>query len=205
MSHCVHLLQVPLRQQSRQKCHEIRYQRPRLSSYYVPIRAYVAASELFSKVVGRLIMSTLYILTEPVHYLFRVSRLPVFRNPLSPIALRHSIESCPRVARPSRFRSFCNASRPSCWPGSCSTRKATWRTSRGFKVGRWSLGECGVCRSQLSDRALNGDLGLRMVCYQEMSIKTDHQENSMGIDTKTDFNDNRTVPDIFQLCLKCES
>jgi hypothetical protein len=128
----------------------------------------------------------------------------VFRNPLSPIVLCHSIESCPRVARPSRFRSFCNASRPSCWPGSCSTRKATWRTSRGFKVGRWSLGECGVCRSQLSDRALNGDLGLRMVCYQKMSTKTDLQENSIVIGIRTDFNDNRTISDIFQLCLECE-
>lgn len=65
----------------------------------------------------------------------RVKRLPVVRNPLSPIAPRHSIDNCPNVARPSRFMSFCRFSSPSCCPSSCSTRNATCSTSRGFNVG----------------------------------------------------------------------
>ena len=65
----------------------------------------------------------------------RVKRLPVVRNPLSPIAPRHSIDNWPNVARPSRFMSFCRFSSPSCCPSSCSTRNATCSTSRGFKVG----------------------------------------------------------------------
>lgn len=40
------------------------------------------------------------------HARFRVRRLPVVRNPRSPITPRHSIDSCPRTARPSRRMSF---------------------------------------------------------------------------------------------------
>ena len=69
------------------------------------------------------------------HARLRVNRLPVVKNPLSPIAPLHSIDSWPSTARPSRFMSFCNVSSPSCCPSSCSTRNATCRTSRGCKVG----------------------------------------------------------------------
>lgn len=107
--------------------------------------------------------------TEEDCYRFLVSRLPVVRNPLSPIALRHSIESCPSVARPSRFMSFCKASRPSCWPTSCSTRNATWRTSRGFMVGFCGFSESGRSKSQLRDRDLNGGFGFNIVFWKGIS------------------------------------
>lgn len=95
---------------------------------------------------------------------FRLIKLPVVRNPFSPMAPRHSIDNWPRVARPSRFRSFCRPSRPSGRPpsSSCSTKNATCNTSRGFRVGgadSFSL------VSQLSDRDLKGALGFNLVCY----------------------------------------
>ena len=69
------------------------------------------------------------------HARLRVIKLPVVRNPLSPIAPLHSIDSWPSTARPSRFMSFCSVSSPSFWPSSCSTRNATCKTSRGCRVG----------------------------------------------------------------------
>lgn len=93
---------------------------------------------------------------------FRLIRLPVVRNPLSPMAPRHSIDNWPRVARPSCFRSFCRPSMPSCRPSSCSTKNATCNTSRGLRVG--GVDSFSVV-SQLSDWDLNGALGFNLVCY----------------------------------------
>jgi hypothetical protein len=101
---------------------------------------------------------------------FRLIRLPVVRKPLSPIAPRHSIDNWPSVARPSRRRSFCRASRPSVRlsvrPSSCSMRKATCRTSRGFRVGSAAAAAEGseVVASELRDWHLKGAFGLSRVC-----------------------------------------
>lgn len=100
---------------------------------------------------------------------FRLIRLPVVRNPLSPMAPRHSIDNWPRAARPSRRRSFCKASRPSWRPSSCSTRKATCRTSRGFKVGGAVAESSEVIVSQLRDCDLNGALGFSRLCCNRVS------------------------------------
>lgn len=81
---------------------------------------------------------------------FRLIRFPVVRNPLSPMAPRHSIDNWPRVARPSRLKSFCRASSPSGRASSCSTRNATCKTSRGFNVGG-ATGSSRVVISQFSD------------------------------------------------------
>ena len=95
----------------------------------------------------------------------RVSRLPVVKNPLSPIAPRHSMDNWPRIARPSRFMSFCNVSTPSGWPSFCSTRNATCRTSRGYSVGSCDSVPSGLSRSQFSEIAWKGGLGFIFVCY----------------------------------------
>lgn len=95
---------------------------------------------------------------------FRLIRLPVVRKPLSPMAPRHSIDNWPRVARPSRRRSFCRASMPSVRDSSCSIRKATWRTSRGLRVGGFAVEGSEDVASQLRDWHLKGGLGLSRVC-----------------------------------------
>jgi hypothetical protein len=99
-----------------------------------------------------------------IHVRFRVSKLPVVRNPLSPMELLHSMDNWPSTVRPSLRMSLRRVSKPSCWPSSCSTRNATCNTSRGFKVGGGVSTWSGRSRSQFRDIALNGGLGLSRVC-----------------------------------------
>lgn len=97
---------------------------------------------------------------------FRLIKLPVVRKPLSPMAPRHSMDNWPRVARPSRRRSFCRDSRPSVRLSSCSMRKATCRTSRGLRVGGCDVEGSEVVASQLRDWHLKGGLGFNRVCLE---------------------------------------
>ena len=97
------------------------------------------------------------------NYRFFVKRFPVLRNPRSPIALLHSIDSWPKTVLPSRFMSFCRPSSPSCSPFSCSTRNATCRTSRGLSVGRFGFTESGLAKFQFRVWDWNGGLGFNVV------------------------------------------
>ena len=47
---------------------------------------------------------------------------------------------------------------------SCSIRKATWRTSRGLRVGGFAVEGSEVVASQLRDWHLKGGLGMSRVC-----------------------------------------
>lgn len=137
-----------------------------------------------------------YFLRGDSHARFRVSKLPVVKNPLSPIELLHSIDNWPRTARLSRRMSFCSASKPSCWPSSCSTRNATCKTSRGFRVGGCDSDWSGRSRSQFNDIALNGALGLRRVCYRISWVLASGN---------TYLDNNRSISDILELSFKSKA
>ena len=111
------------------------------------------------------ILELSYRVNPEIHpsYRFFVKRFPVLKYPLSPIELRHSIDNWPRTVLPSRFISFCRKSSPSCSPLCCSTRNATWRTSRGLSAGRFGFTESGLAKSQFRDCDLNGGLGFSVV------------------------------------------
>ena len=142
---------------------------------------------------------------QNTNYRFFVSKFPVVRKPRSPIALRHSIESWPKVARPSFFRSFSNASNPSCWPPSCSTRKATWRMSLGFMAGR--SGVAVPCASQLRLVALKGGLGLRTVFCSLSDSSLSYSSSFFFWIRKwnrSNLDDHRSITHILQLRFKSE-
>jgi hypothetical protein len=84
---------------------------------------------------------------------------PVLKEPRSPIPLRHSMLNWPRIALPSRARSFRKASSPSRSPICCSSKKATWVTSRALRIGEFRSLHTGEDISQLSDVDLNGGFG----------------------------------------------
>ena len=124
------------------------------------------------------------------------------RNPRFPITPRHLIDSWPRTARPSRRISLCNSS--SACPSFCSTRNATWSTSRGFRVGGMSAPSP---ISQFNDRERKGDLGLSFVCYYNIisaffnhSIMYRQQQIAW-----THLHNNRIITHILQLSLESKT
>lgn len=119
-------------------------------------------ARLTSNSKGNQPVSSWHHLTKIGHR-FLLSRLPVLRNPLSPIPFLHSIDSWPSTARPSLFTAFCSSSSPILFPCSCSRTKPTCRTSLGFNRARSVLPS--PLRSQFNDVAVNGGLASSFVFY----------------------------------------
>ena len=132
---------------------------------------------------------------------FRLIKLPVVRNPLSPMAPRHSIDNWPRLARPSCLKSFWRASRPSWRPSSCSTKNATCSTSRGLRVGGADADVSANISSQFRDRDLKGGLGFNLVCcYRMRQPRLIFQFRGFS-ESKSYCHHHSPIPHIFQLCL----